>query len=55
MALTLSTSDAVLLDATSDPIGHIERFLVIRRMETDALIPFILNAVLTGSMRNRVS
>ncbi len=44
MTPTLSTSDAALLEATSDPIAYIERFLVIRHMDTDALIPFILNA-----------
>ena len=36
MTPTLSTSDAALLEATSDPLAYIERFLVIRYMDPDA-------------------
>ena len=35
--MTLSTSAAALLEATSDPLGYIERFLVIRHVDTDTL------------------
>ena len=40
MTPALSTSDAALLEATSDPLAYIERFLDIRHMDTDALTPF---------------
>ena len=44
MTPVLSTSDAALLEATSDLLPYIERFLVIRHMVADALIPFGLTA-----------
>ena len=34
MTPALSTSDAALLEATSDPLAYIERSVVIRHMDT---------------------
>ena len=44
MTPALSTSDAALLEATSDPLAYSKRSLLIRHMVADALIPFILDA-----------